>query len=251
MADLQTAVRQTWPRPRMLVISFPHNPTGAVVDAAFFETLVDFCREHRILIVHDLAYADLCFDGYEAPSILAVKGAKDIAVEAFSLSKSYSMAGWRVGFLCGNPQMVAALTRIKSYLDYGAFQPIQIAAIIALNGPQDCVKEIASTYKERRDVLVDGLCKAGWQVTAPKGGMFLWAAIPKEFQALGSVEFAKSLITHAKTAVSPGLGFGSGGEGFVRFALVENVQRIRQAVRSVKKALQTMPREKAQIQLAL
>jgi alanine-synthesizing transaminase len=249
--DLQVAVRQTWPRPRMLVISFPHNPTGAVVDYEFFEKLVDFCLEQRILIVHDLAYADLCFDGYKAPSVLQVKGAKDIAVEAFSLSKSYSMAGWRVGFICGNPKMVAALTRIKSYLDYGAFQPIQIAAIIALNGSQECVRDIVATYKERRDVLVDGLSKAGWQVTAPKGGMFLWADIPKEFQALGSVEFAKSLITHAKVAVSPGLGFGSGGEGHVRFALVENVQRIRQATRSIKKALSTMPQEKADLKLAL
>jgi alanine-synthesizing transaminase len=235
----------------MLVISFPHNPTGAVVDYAFFERLVDFCLEHRILLVHDLAYADLCFDGYKAPSLLQVKGAKDIAVEAFSLSKSYSMAGWRVGFICGNPKMVAALTRIKSYLDYGAFQPIQIAAIIALNGPQDCVQEIVATYRERRDVLVEGLHKAGWEVSAPKGGMFLWAAMPKDFLQLGSVEFAKSLITHAKTAVSPGLGFGAGGEGFVRFALVENVQRIRQATRSIKKALATMPREKADIKLAL
>jgi alanine-synthesizing transaminase len=161
------------------------------------------------------------------------------------------MAGWRVGFICGNPKMVGALTRIKSYLDYGAFQPIQIAAIIALNGPQDCVAEIVNTYKERRDVLVDGLTKANWQVTAPKGGMFLWAAIPKEFQPLGSVEFAKSLITHAKVAVSPGLGFGSGGEGFVRFALVENVQRIRQATRSIKKALSSMPKDKVDIKLAL
>jgi alanine-synthesizing transaminase len=243
--DLQVAVRQTWPRPRMLVISFPHNPTGAVVDLAFFEKLVAFCLEQRILIVHDLAYADLCFDGYVAPSILQVKGAKDIAVEAFSLSKSYSMAGWRVGFICGNPKMVGALTRIKSYLDYGAFQPIQIAAIIALNGPQECVAEIVQTYKDRRDALVDGLGKAGWQVEAPKGGMFLWAAIPEEFRSLGSVEFAKSLITHAKVAVSPGLGFGSGGEGFVRFAMVENIQRIRQATRSIKRGFASMRKDKA------
>jgi alanine-synthesizing transaminase len=237
-ADLQLAVRQTWPRPRMLVISFPHNPTGAVVDLEFFEKLVDFCREHRILVVHDLAYADLCFDGYKAPSLLQVKGAKEIGVEAFSLSKSYSMAGWRIGFICGNPQMVAALTRIKSYLDYGAFQPIQIAAIIALNGPQECVTEIVNTYRERRDVLCGGLIRAGWQVEPPKGGMFLWAKIPENFQAMGSVEFSKFLITKGKVAVSPGLGFGSGGEGFVRFAMVENVQRIQQAVRGIKKALQ-------------
>ena len=236
--DLQLAVRQTWPRPRMLVISFPHNPTGAVVDLEFFEKVVAFCIEHRILVVHDLAYADLCFDGYRAPSLLQVKGAKEIGVEAFSLSKSYSMAGWRIGFICGNSKMVAALTRIKSYLDYGAFQPIQIAAIIALNGPQECVGEIARTYRERRDALCGGLVRAGWPVTPPKGGMFLWARIPEAFRHLDSVEFSKFLITKAKVAVSPGLGFGNGGEGFVRFALVENVQRIQQAVRGIKKALQ-------------
>ncbi|MDR3205150.1 MAG: aminotransferase class I/II-fold pyridoxal phosphate-dependent enzyme [Deltaproteobacteria bacterium] len=236
--DLQLAVKQTWPRPRMLVISFPHNPTGAVVDLKFFEKLVDFCTDHRILVVHDLAYADLCFDGYKAPSLLEVKGAMDIGVEAFSLSKSYSMAGWRVGFICGNAKMVAALTRIKSYLDYGAFQPIQIAAIIALNGPQECVAEIVKTYRDRRDALCEGLNRAGWPVTPPKGGMFLWAKIPQKFETMGSVEFSKFLITKAKVAVSPGLGFGSGGEGFVRFALVENIQRINQAVRGVKKAFQ-------------
>jgi alanine-synthesizing transaminase len=238
-ADLQVAVRQTWPKPRMLVISFPHNPTGAVVDLEFFEKVVAFCKEHRILVVHDLAYADLCFDGYQAPSLLQVKGAADIGVEAFSLSKSYSMAGWRIGFICGNAKMVQALTRIKSYLDYGAFQPIQIAAIIALNGPQECVAEIVKTYKERRDALCGGLSRAGWAVEPPKGGMFLWAKIPEAYQSLGSVEFSKFLITKAKVAVSPGLGFGNGGEGFVRFALVENVQRINQAVRGVKKALQS------------
>ncbi|MDR2300736.1 MAG: aminotransferase class I/II-fold pyridoxal phosphate-dependent enzyme [Deltaproteobacteria bacterium] len=237
-ADLQVAVRQTWPKPRMLVLSFPHNPTGTVVDLNFFEKVVDFCKEHRILVVHDLAYADLCFDGYQAPSLLQVKGAKDIGVEAFSLSKSYSMAGWRIGFICGNSKMVSALTRIKSYLDYGAFQPIQIAAIIALNGPQECVQEICDTYRERRDALCDGLIRAGWPVDPPKGTMFLWAKIPDKFQHLGSVEFAKFLITKAKVAVSPGLGFGNGGEGYVRFALVENVQRINQATRGIKKALQ-------------
>jgi alanine-synthesizing transaminase len=238
-ADLQLAVRQTWPKPRMLVISFPHNPTGAVVDLEFFEKVVDFCKEHRILLVHDLAYADLCFDGYKAPSLLQVKGARDIGVEAFSLSKSYSMAGWRIGFICGNAKMVSALTRIKSYLDYGAFQPIQIAAIIALNGPQECVDEIVKTYQERRDALCSGLNRAGWTVEPPKGGMFLWAKIPEELQAMGSVEFSKFLITNAKVAVSPGLGFGNGGEGYVRFALVENVQRINQATRGIKKALKS------------
>lgn len=237
-ADLQVAVRQTWPKPRMLVISFPHNPTGTVVDLEFFEKVVAFCKEHRILVVHDLAYADLCFDGYKAPSLLQVKGAKEIGVEAFSLSKSYSMAGWRIGFICGNNKMVSALTRIKSYLDYGAFQPIQIAAIIALNGPQECVDEICKTYQDRRDALCDGLIRAGWPVEPPKGAMFLWAKIPEKFKHMGSVEFSKFLITKAKVAVSPGLGFGNGGDGFVRFALVENIQRINQATRGIKKALQ-------------
>jgi alanine-synthesizing transaminase len=237
-SELQTAVRQTWPRPRMLVISFPHNPTGAVVDLEFFRQVVDFCKEHQILVVHDLAYADLCFDGYKAPSLLQVPGAADIGVEAFSLSKSYSMAGWRIGFMCGNRQMVAALTRLKSYLDYGAFQPIQIAAIIALNGQQECVAEICQTYRERRDALIEGLGRAGWKVEPPKGGMFVWARIPDNFQAMGSVDFAKMLITKGKTAVSPGLGFGPGGEGYVRFALVENIHRIKQAARGIKKALQ-------------
>ncbi|MDR3134531.1 MAG: aminotransferase class I/II-fold pyridoxal phosphate-dependent enzyme [Deltaproteobacteria bacterium] len=237
-ADLQVAVRQTWPKPRMLVISFPHNPTGTCVDLEFFEKVVDFCTEHRILVVHDLAYADLCFDGYQAPSLLQVKGAKDIGVEAFSVSKSYSMAGWRIGFICGNPKMVSALTRIKSYLDYGAFQPIQIAAIIALNGPQECVAEICKTYKDRRDALCDGLGRAGWVVEPPKGTMFVWAKIPERFQHMGSVDFSKFLITKAKVAVSPGLGFGNGGDDYVRFALVENIQRINQATRGIKKALQ-------------
>jgi len=234
-ADLQLAVRQTWPRPRMLVISFPHNPTGTVVELDFFEKVVDFCKENKILVVHDLAYADLCYDGYQAPSLLQVKGAKDIGVEVFSMSKSYNMAGWRIGYVCGNREMVAALTRIKSYLDYGAFQPIQIAAIIALNEGQECVEEIVSVYKERRDALVGGLERAGWKVPSPKGSMFIWAKIPERFSHLDSVEFSKMLIREAKVAVSPGLGFGAAGEGYVRMALVENVQRINQAVRGIKK----------------
>ncbi|MGL4207855.1 MAG: aminotransferase class I/II-fold pyridoxal phosphate-dependent enzyme, partial [Candidatus Adiutrix sp.] len=233
--DLQIAVRQTWPRPRMLVISFPHNPTGTVVEIDFFEKIVDFCKENKIMVVHDLAYADLCFDGYKAPSFLQVKGAKDIGVEVFSMSKSYSMAGWRVGYVCGNSEMVSALTRIKSYLDYGAFQPIQIASIIALNEGQECVDEIVEVYKERRDALVGGLERAGWKVPLPKGAMFIWAKIPDRFAHLDSVEFSKMLIREAKVAVSPGLGFGPGGEGYVRFALVENTQRINQAVRGIKK----------------
>ena len=235
--DLLTATKQTWPSPRMLIISFPHNPTGTVVDRAFFEKLVDFCTEHNIMVVHDFAYADLVFDGYEPPSFLQIPGAKDIGVELFSLSKSYSMPGWRVGFCVGNPQIVSALRRIKSYLDYGVFQPIQIAAIIALNGPYDCVQEIVNIYKERRDVLVNGLRPVGWKVEKPKGTMFVWAKIPEPFQEMGSLEFSKMLIAKAKVAVSPGIGFGQYGDDSVRFALVENPHRIRQALRGIKQVL--------------
>jgi alanine-synthesizing transaminase len=235
--DLLTATKQTWPSPRMLIISFPHNPTGTVVDRAFFEKLVDFCTEHNIMVVHDFAYADLVFDGYEPPSFLQIPGAKDIGVELFSLSKSYSMPGWRVGFCVGNPQIVSALRRIKSYLDYGVFQPIQIAAIIALNGPYDCVQEIVTIYKERRDVLVNGLRRVGWKVEKPKGTMFVWAKIPEPFQEMGSLEFSKMLIAKAKVAVSPGIGFGQYGDDSVRFALVENPHRIRQALRGIKQVL--------------
>lgn len=234
--NLRTAVRQTWPRPRMLVISFPHNPTGAVVELDFFEKAVDFCKENQILLVHDLAYADLRYDGHRAPSLLQVKGAKDIGVEAFSMSKSYSMAGWRIGYVCGNREMVAALARIKSYFDYGAFQPIQIASAAALDEGRDWVDEIVSIYKERRDVLADGLARAGWPVPSPRGAMYIWAKIPERFKHLDSVEFSKMLIREARVAVSPGLGFGQGGEGHVRFALAENVQRIQQAVRGIKMA---------------
>ncbi|MBF0528193.1 MAG: aminotransferase class I/II-fold pyridoxal phosphate-dependent enzyme [Deltaproteobacteria bacterium] len=236
--DLQIAVKQTWPAPKLLVISFPHNPTGTVVDLAFFEKVVNFCLENQILLIHDLAYADLCFDDYQAPSLLQVKRAKEIGVEVFSMSKSYSMAGWRVGFVCGNKEMVAALTRIKSYLDYGMFQPIQIAAIIALNEDQTCVQTITDVYKERRDVLISGLDRIGWTVPSPKATMFVWAKIPDQFQKMGSVEFAKMLIHQAKVAVSPGLGFGQYGEGYVRFALVENNQRINQAIRGLRKVMQ-------------
>jgi alanine-synthesizing transaminase len=236
--DLQTAVNQTWPAPRMLIISFPHNPTGEVVELDFFEKVVAFCKENQILLVHDLAYADITFDGYKAPSLLQVKGAKDIGVELFSMSKSYSMAGWRVGFVCGNRDMVNALTRIKSYLDYGMFQPIQIAAIIALNEDQDCVNEIVEVYRDRRDALISGLNRIGWEVPAPKGTMFVWAEIPEQFKHMGSVEFAKMLIREAKVAVSPGLGFGQYGEGYVRMALVENNHRINQAIRGLRKVMQ-------------
>ena len=235
--DLTTATKQTWPHPKMLIISYPHNPTTEVVDKNFFKKIVKFCRERDIIVVHDLAYADLVFDDYKAPSFLQVPGAKKIGVEFFSLSKSYSMPGWRVGFCVGNKKIIAALKRIKSYLDYGMFQPIQIASIIALNGPYDCVEEIVNTYKERRDVLCDGLDRIGWHIEKPKATMFVWGRIPEEYRAMGSVEFSKMLIKKAKVAVSPGMGFGEYGDEFVRFALVENPQRTRQAVRGIKQVL--------------
>ncbi|SFM49508.1 alanine transaminase [Thermodesulforhabdus norvegica] len=235
LEDLDNAVRQTWPRPKMLIISFPHNPTTVVVDKAFFEQVVQYAREHKIIVIHDFAYADITFDGYRAPSFLEVEGAKDVGVEFFSMSKSYSMAGWRVGFCVGNRHIVHALTRIKSYLDYGIFQPIQIASIIALNGDQSCVQAIVDTYRSRRDVLIQGLNRIGWTVDPPKGTMFVWARIPEEYRKMGSVEFSKFLIEKAEVAVSPGLGFGEYGDEYVRFALVENEHRIRQAVRNMRK----------------
>jgi len=235
--NLMNATRQTWPRPKVLIISYPHNPTTEVVDIEFFEKIVDYAKEHDILIVHDFAYADLAFDGYEPPSFLQVKGAKDVGVEFFSLSKSYSMPGWRVGFCVGNPEVVGALRRIKSYLDYGIFQPIQIAAIVALNGPQECVKEICDTYKERRDALITGLNRVGWEIESPKATMFVWGKIPDQFLHMGSVEFSKMLINEAQVAVSPGLGFGEYGDDFVRFALIENNMRINQAIRGIRKIM--------------
>jgi alanine-synthesizing transaminase len=235
--DLLTATKQTWPKPKMLIISYPHNPTTSVVDIDFFKKIVDFCKEHEMMVIHDFAYADLAFDGYEPPSFLQVPGAKDVGVEFYSMTKSYSMPGWRVGFCVGNREIVAALRRIKSYLDYGIFQPIQIAAIIALKGPDDCVKEIADVYRERRDALVKGLGRIGWEIDKPKGTMFVWGKIPEAFSGMGSVEFSKLLIREAKVAVSPGIGFGQYGEGYVRFALVENKHRINQAVRGIKKIL--------------
>jgi len=236
--DLLNATKQTWPNPKILIISYPHNPTTNVVDRDFFEKIVAFCREHQIMVIHDFAYADLVFDGYEPPSFLQIPGAKEIGVEFFSLSKSYSMPGWRVGFCAGNPEIVAALRRIKSYLDYGMFQPIQIASIIALNGPQECVADIVDVYRERRDALVSGLNRVGWSVESPKATMFLWARIPEAFRAMGSIEFSKLLIREAKVAVSPGIGFGEYGDDYVRFALVENPQRINQAVRGIRQMLQ-------------
>ena len=235
--DMQEAYKNTWPRPKMLIINFPNNPTTAVVDIAFFQKIADFARENNIIVVHDLAYADLTFDDYRAPSFLQARGAKDVGVEFYSLTKSYNMAGWRVGFCCGNKEVVAALIKIKSYLDYGMFQPIQIASIIALNGPQECVKEISDMYQSRRDVLIDGLSKAGWAIEKPKATMFVWAEIPEPFKKMGSIEFAKHLIKEAGVAVSPGIGFGEYGDGHVRFALIENEHRLRQAAKGIKLAL--------------
>ena len=233
-ARLQETARLSWPKAKLLILSFPHNPTTMCVDRPFFEKVVAFAREHRLMVIHDFAYADFTFDGYRAPSFLEVPGAKEVGVELFSTSKSYNMPGWRLGFVCGNRQMVHALARIKSYLDYGAFQPIQIAGIIALEGDQSVVADIVEVHRRRRNVLVDGLNKQGWSVPKPQGTMFVWAPIPDPFRALGSLEFAKLLIQDAKVAVSPGIGFGEYGEGYVRFALVENEQRIRQALRGLK-----------------
>ncbi len=234
---LLTATKQTWPHPKMLIVSFPHNPTTKTIDLDFFERLVEFAKDHRLMVVHDLAYADIVFDGYRAPSLLQVNGAKEIGVEMFSLSKSYNMAGWRVGFAAGNPEMLTALARLKSYFDYGVFQPIQIAAIIALNEDQACVREISDIYRRRRDTLIHGLKRVGWEIEKPKGTMFVWAEIPKDFQKMGSLDFTKFLLREGKVAVSPGIGFGEYGEGFVRFALVENEPRIKQAVKGIQKAL--------------
>ena len=233
-ARLQETARLAWPKAKLLILSFPHNPTTMCVDLAFFERVVEFAREHHLMVVHDFAYADFAFDGYRPPSFLQVSGAKDVGVEIFSTSKSYNMPGWRLGFVCGNARMIHALARIKSYLDYGGFQPIQIAGIIALEGEQSVVADIVEVHRRRRNVLVDGLNKIGWNVPKPKGTMFVWAPIPEAFRAMGSLEFAKLLIQEAKVAVSPGIGFGEYGEGYVRFALVENEQRTRQALRGLK-----------------
>ena len=235
-ASLQETVRQCWPKPKMLLINFPHNPTTTVVELEFFERVVDFARDNNLFVVHDFAYADLFFDGYRPPSFLQVPGAKDLGVEFFTLSKSYNMPGWRVGFACGNPEALTALSRLKSYFDYGIFQPIQIAAIHALNGPQDCVEEIRQRYLLRRDVLIDGLERLGWHIPKPRGTMFVWAPVPEPFRDMGSMDFAKFLLTEAKVSVSPGIGFGPYGDDFVRFALIENEQRTRQAIRGIRRA---------------
>jgi len=234
IARIEDELPRMEPRPKLLILNFPANPTTQCVDLSFFARLVPLCKDLGIYIVHDLAYADLVFDGYRAPSILEVPGAKDIAVEFFTLSKSYNMPGWRVGFMVGNKKLVAALGRIKSYFDYGTFTPIQVASIAALDGPQECVAEIVANYKSRRDVLVHGLNKLGWPVELPKATMFVWAKIPEQFRALGSLDFSKKLLIDAKTAVSPGIGFGEHGDGHVRFALIENEERTRQALRGIK-----------------
>ncbi len=232
--ELEKAIQDSWPRPKMLVLNFPCNPTTQCVDLEFFRKVVAVAREHGIWVINDLAYADLVFDGYTAPSVLQVPGASEVAVEFFTLSKSYNMPGWRVGFMCGNRELVAALARMKSYLDYGMFTPIQVAAIAALEGPQDCVREIAGTYRRRREVLCDGLNAAGWSVEPPRATMFVWAPIPERYRAMGSLEFSKKLLAEAKVAVSPGIGFGSYGDDHVRFGLIENEHRTRQAVRCIR-----------------
>jgi len=232
--ELHKAIIDSWPKPKMLILNFPGNPTSQCVELDFFEKIIAVAKEHNIWVVQDIAYADIVFDGYKAPSILQVKGAKEIAVEFFSMSKSYNMPGWRVGFMCGNKELVSALARIKSYLDYGTFTPIQIAAIAALEGPQDCVAEIAEMYRKRRDVLCEGLNAAGWPVEKPKATMFVWAKIPEPYQAMGSLEFSKKLLFEAKVAVSPGIGFGQYGDDHVRFGLIENEHRTRQAVRGIR-----------------
>jgi alanine-synthesizing transaminase len=236
-AELERAIRESIPKPKMMVLGFPSNPTAQCVDLAFFERIVALAKQHDILVVHDLAYADITFDGYRAPSIMEVPGARDIAVEFFTMSKSYNMAGWRIGFMVGNRELVSALARMKSYHDYGTFTPLQVAAIAALEGPQQCVAEITAEYQRRRDVLVAGLHDAGWMVESPKASMYIWAKIPEAYQAMGSLEFAKKILREARVAVSPGIGFGDYGDEHVRFALIENQQRIRQAVRGIRDML--------------
>ncbi|WMS89192.1 alanine transaminase [Pleionea litopenaei] len=240
-AAVEQTLRMTWPKPKMLLLNFPANPTTDTVDLSFFERVVALAKEHNIWVVQDLAYADIVFDGYKAPSIFQVPGAKDVAVEFYSLSKAYNMPGWRLGFCCGNPTLIHALARLKSYLDYGIFTPMQVAAIHALEGPQDCVEEIRLRYQGRRDVLCDGLTRIGWPVEKPKATMFVWAKIPEAFRHMGSLEFSKWLLQEAKVAVSPGVGFGEYGDEHVRIALIENEHRTRQAIKGIKRALQKGP----------
>jgi alanine-synthesizing transaminase len=238
-AELERAVVEGWPKPKMLILNFPHNPTTEVADLAFFERVVAFAKEHGIWVIHDFAYADITFDGYRAPSFLEVAGAKDVGVEFYSLSKSYNMPGWRVGFAAGNPKLIGALKRMKSYLDYGIFTPIQVASIIALEGPQDCVEDNRQVYESRRNVLCDGLNDAGWPVERPQASMFVWARIPERFRHMGSLEFTKWLLDEACVAVSPGIGFGEYGDEYVRFGLVENEHRTRQAIRNIRRLFRT------------
>lgn len=238
-AELEKGIHTSWPRPKMLVLNFPSNPTAQCVELEFYERVIAIAREHSIWVIQDLAYADLCYDGYIAPSILQVEGAREVAVEFFSMSKSYNMPGWRVGFCVGNSVLVAALARMKSYLDYGMFTPIQVAAIAALEGDQTCVSEIRDMYQSRRDVLCSGLNAGGWPVTPPKATMFVWARIPEFYREMGSIEFSKKLLTEAQVAVSPGIGFGEYGEGYVRFGLIENEHRTRQAIRNIKRMIKS------------
>ena len=236
-ANLETAWDVGWPKPRVLVISFPHNPTGSCVDLGFMQRVVDFCREREMIAVHDFAYADIGFDGYDPPSILQAEGAKECSVELYSMTKSFSMAGWRCAYMVGNAEVVQALVKLKSYLDYGAFQPIQIAATVTMNEAPDYPKEVCATYQARRDSLVDGLARIGWDIPKPKGTMFVWAAIPEPYGELDSVEFCSMVVRDCEVALSPGAGFGPGGEGFVRFALIENEQRIAQGLRNLRRGL--------------
>ncbi|PHV51352.1 alanine transaminase [Janthinobacterium sp. BJB301] len=238
-AELERAIRESYPKPKMMVLGFPSNPTAQCVELEFFERVVALAKQHNILVVHDLAYADITFDGWRAPSIMQVPGARDVAVEFFTMSKSYNMAGWRIGFMVGNAELVAALARIKSYHDYGSFTPVQVAAIAALEGDQSCVTEICAQYQRRRDVLVKGLHEAGWMVEKPKASMYIWAHIPQAYRHLGSLEFAKLLLQKAKVSVSPGIGFGEYGDEYVRFALIENEARVRQALRGIKNMLRS------------
>jgi alanine-synthesizing transaminase len=233
-AEMERAIRESIPKPKMVVLGFPSNPTAQCVELEFFERVVALAKQHDILVVHDLAYADITFDGWKAPSIMQVEGARDVAVEFFTMSKSYNMAGWRIGFMVGNKDLVHALARMKSYHDYGSFTPVQVAAIAALEGPQECVAEIAAKYQRRRDVLVKGLAEAGWKVEVPRASMYIWAKLPEAYAALGSLEFAKKLLAEARVAVSPGIGFGDYGDDHVRFALIENEARTRQAIRGIK-----------------
>jgi len=232
--ELERAIKESFPKPKLLIINFPSNPTTQCVDRVFFERIVSLARQHDVLVAHDLAYADIVFDGYQSPSILQVPGAREVAVEFFTMSKSYNMAGWRIGFMVGNADMVKALARIKSYHDYGTFTPVQVASIVALEGPQACVDEIRLRYQRRRDVMVKGLHEAGWMVDSPRATMYIWAAIPEPYREMGSLEFAKKLLADAKVAVSPGIGFGDYGDTHVRFALIENENRTRQAIRGIK-----------------